>query len=316
MDNCPVDPNNDQLDTDMDMLGDACDPDDDEDGDPDDMDNCPLIANPDQKDSDMDGAGDACDEDLDGDSIPNPYDPFPNDGGLPGVVTPFKIYAHSSNTLYTVDVDAPYAHQLVTTFKWPNDGGGHQMTDVAIDRYGVLYGVTFDRGYVIHPQTAQAYFLGTLPQSFNGLTMIPQGILDPNKDTLVGIANSGAWYRMTLMNGVFNIQQIGQYGPGYTSAGDAFSIEGVGTYGAVNKQGVAGTVIVTVDPNTGAVQQEVATLPQYPTVYGLAGWEGLILAFDSSGQMIKVDPMTKVVTPLGNKNIVWWGAGVGTVIPQ
>ena len=76
-DNCPFITNPDQLDTLGLGVGDACD--DDGDGIHNDVDNCPLLANPDQKDSDGDGFGDACDSDLDGDGIPNVRDNCPND---------------------------------------------------------------------------------------------------------------------------------------------------------------------------------------------------------------------------------------------
>jgi hypothetical protein len=59
-DNCPKKPNQDQINTDGDAKGDACDPDDDNDGIKDTRDNCPLVKNPDQKDTDGDGIGDAC----------------------------------------------------------------------------------------------------------------------------------------------------------------------------------------------------------------------------------------------------------------
>ncbi len=71
LDNCPTISNANQLNTDGDAMGNACDDDDDNDGIPDVIDNCPLTNNPDQADSDNDGIGDVCEDpnDDDGDGI-------------------------------------------------------------------------------------------------------------------------------------------------------------------------------------------------------------------------------------------------------
>jgi hypothetical protein len=60
-DNCPGDENPDQLDLDVDSVGDVCDPDRDGDRVANETDNCPDAANADQLDIDHDTIGDACD---------------------------------------------------------------------------------------------------------------------------------------------------------------------------------------------------------------------------------------------------------------
>ena len=77
IDNCPLDANPDQANSDGDAEGDACDGDDDNDEVPDGADNCPLVANADQADNDGDGAGDVCDSDDDNDGVDDGDDNCP-----------------------------------------------------------------------------------------------------------------------------------------------------------------------------------------------------------------------------------------------
>lgn len=73
-DNCPLNANPDQADTDGDGEGDACDADIDGDAVANEVDNCPFVNNEDQLDLDGDAQGDLCDDDVDDDGVDNTTD--------------------------------------------------------------------------------------------------------------------------------------------------------------------------------------------------------------------------------------------------
>lgn len=255
--------------------------------------------------------------DQDGDQVPDVADLFPKDPNLPGTVTPGKVYAHTFNELYVMDVKT-YKVTLVGKFSWPDPlAVFNTLTDIAIDRYGVLYGVGKSVIHTCHPTTAKCTEVGELPENFNAMSFVPAGVLDVDKDVLVGVSGGGTWYRLDLVQGAFVPTALGEYGDPYTSSGDVYSIAGIGTFASVNKSGDTFDWLVQVDPATGAVIKEVARLEGYSSVFGIAGWTDRAFAFDDGGAIIVVDVETgEVVKELQNTDKGWWGAGVPTVVPK
>ncbi len=258
----------------------------------------------------------ACAADTDQDGIPDIADPAPEDEDFPGTVAADAVYAHTKDALYVMNVKT-YQLDKVGDFQWTDDGGNHLVTDLAVDRYGVLYAVTFEDVYICSPVNAGCLWVGDQPEGwfyFNGLTLVPQGYLDPYADTLVAISDDGGWYRLTLDDGQFSAYKLGEYGAPYSSAGDAYSIDGVGTFAAVHKDGASQDFLVQVNPSNGKVMAEIGPISGYTGIFGLAGWAAKAFAFDKEGDVILVDTTTGEIQVLHETGLSWWGAGVRTVL--
>lgn len=255
-------------------------------------------------------------KDSDNDGIPDVADLYPNDKDLPGTAYGGVVYAHTADELWRMDVKT-YKLDFVAFFGWPADGNVHEMTDIAIDRYGVLYGVSFSAVYTCHPQKGGCLHIGTLPSSYNALTFVPQGLLDDDKDVLIAIGGGGEWTRLDRVGDTFVPTVLGSYGGLYTSSGDAYSIKGVGTYATVNKSGDSSDWLVAVHPATGHVTAEVGRLDGFGAMFGLAGWTDRAFGFDETGAVVIVDTETgTVVNTIQSVPKAWWGAGVRTYIPS
>jgi hypothetical protein len=255
--------------------------------------------------------------DSDEDGIPDGADPFPCDSERPGTSSAMTVYMHTPGALWKLDLKT-YAVSKAGYFKWP-DGpySSEQMTDIAIDRHGVLYGVSFIKAYVCHPTTVECWELGDLPDFFNGLTMIPKGVIDPDREVLVGISVDGGWYRLDVNDNGIAATKLGQYGEGYYSTGDAYSIQDVGTFAAVYRPAelMGPDYLIEVDPLTGSSVSEVGVLPGDEDVLGLAGWTGLAFAFEVGGDIVVIDTSSgEIVEILLETSENWWGAGVRTLI--
>ena len=221
------------------------------------------------------------------------------------------VFAHSSDTLYRMDASG---FVKIGYFSFNQNPGS--MTDIAMDKNGTLYGVTFDDLFKCDSKTAKCTWLASLPESFNGLTFVPAGTVKPSDEALIGIANSGSWNLIEVTGSTAKITQLGSYGS-YSSSGDAFSVESIGTFATVkDANSFGGTdILVEVDAKTGSVQKVIGDTG-VNDLWGFAWFGGKFYGFSDDTNIYEVNTSTGKATvttafkyPAG---VQWWGAAVST----
>jgi hypothetical protein len=211
-DNCPDDPNPEQLDTDRDKIGDVCDDDNDNDTIPDANDNCPLIFNRDQANRDADIFGDACDNcpdnpnpdqlDTDEDGLGNACENFEENLDGPPAGTTFRpgedlwlTATFNNNTLLPIQTIRPDSFN--TTLTVTNPGGNILAPRYRIRAaYGIPadvvtippgpFSVTFNVAEMFDPTILNSGPGGS-PISYNVVATYANDIRDP--DLVNGLCN-------------------------------------------------------------------------------------------------------------------------------
>jgi hypothetical protein len=244
---------------------------------------------------------DSHEHDEDGDGIPDADDPFCDDRGRPGRARADVVYVHSPTTLYTFD-PRTLSFELVGPFV-VDGGGAPQTTDIAIDRFGVLYAVTFFQLHACDPATAECWPLG--PLATNSLGFVPFGAVDDDDDVLVTVAGS-TFTQVALAGPNASEMPLGTVSP-YSSSGDVTSVRG-GSILFTSPWPSGVDAIVQVDPSNGSVLTEVGAAEGSSSAFGLAGFDDELYIFDQLGQVSRFDPLTRGAefTTLGPEG--WWGA--------
>lgn len=218
------------------------------------------------------------------------------------------VFAHSSSQLFRLEFNA---FTLVGSFQFNKNFG--EVTDIALDDNGFLYAVTFNDLFKCDKANAKCQWLASLPQSFNGLTFVPKDIAVPGQTALIGVANSGDWNLITVTGTTATIKKLGSYG-GFSSSGDAFSVEGIGTYATV-KSGFGGTdKLVQVNPANGSVLKTVGDTG-VSDLWGIAWSAQVLYGFSANGAVYSLNVLTgsaSSVPGLQVPKVAWWGAGVST----
>lgn len=233
------------------------------------------------------------------------------DAGQPQPVG--HLYAHTKDSLYFLDVAAS-AFKKVAAFTFDKNAG--LVTDIALNKWGNLFAVTFKDLFQCNRDNGKCVWLAALPQEFNGLTFIPEGVIDPNEEALVGIAGLGTWYHIQFGTGKVTLKPLGSYGGGWWSSGDAFSVVGVGTYATLKKCNGCDNYLAEVDPKTGKILKLIGKTGSAKGLFGLAWWAGVFYGVSNDGNIYVLDVKTGDATQVKGvtvpKDVQWWGAGVST----
>jgi len=229
------------------------------------------------------------------------------DGSNPEVT---YVYAHTSSELYKVDPDTLNITK-VGNFVWSN--GTDTMTDIAIDKTGLMIGVSYTAVYRVDVTTAVATRLSTgLSGTFNGLSFVPAAMLgQTGDDVLVGTRNAdGIVFRIDPMTG--GSTQIGNMG-GFSSSGDLVAVTNFGTVQTADN-GLSNDRLVRLAPQTFAASAVGADIG-YSDIWGVAFWKNKIFGFTNAGQFVTIDPNTGVGTLVQANGPEWYGAAVTTSAP-
>jgi hypothetical protein len=233
-----------------------------------------------------------------------------------------RVYAHSGNTLYRVDVGtlAPQTIGMMSGL------GTQSLTDLAIDKADKMIGITLDKLYTINSTTGAATLITDLSASarnFTSLSFIPENLSDPNSGDILVSANSfGEVYEIdsttgtATMLGDFGMMGASQIG----SSGDLIGVRGLGIYATVNVGTDPGNqdFLARIDPSTWTAQV-IGSGTGFNDIFGLAFWGDKIYGFvsmgTSAGKIITIDPTTGVGTEVQSGSVRWYGAGVATDAP-
>lgn len=217
------------------------------------------------------------------------------------------VYANTASELYRVEPRS-FAITLVGRFTFSDSDRDHQMTDIAVNAAGEIWGITFNAIYRIDAATARCTLVSPLEGQYNGLTFVPVGVLNPSAEVLLAVAGSGDYY--VVNTGTGRVQRLGSYGA-YASSGDLVSIASAETWAIVKVLGDDN--LARVDLRTGRTTLVGPT--GVDDVWGLGYWRSRLYGFTQGGQFVTLDPATGRATVQSTASRAWWGAGVTTIAP-
>lgn len=205
------------------------------------------------------------------------------------------VYVSTGSALYGYD---PKTNTATKVGDYSRGGSKvTDMTDIAIDLNGYMYGCAYTQLYRIDPTNAQTNPIATMDQSFNALTFLSDG-------SLVGAADNSVYYVDTSSGKTTPLAKNTKY----STSGDIVGLPDGKLYWTVE----GGDDLVVVDPATGTATK-VGTIG-VANLFGVGYADGELYGFSSGGRAVTIDPASATVTanqPLAGS---WWGATTNPVL--
>ena len=226
------------------------------------------------------------------------------------------VYAHGPSELFRID---PETLEAVSVGLFRFDGEPDRITDIAIDKRGVMTGVSLDAVYAIDPETAEAELLSTFADGEGGLTSlsyVPIDIADPDgAERLVAADFDGNVWELSPATGgrtlIGNYNQTSEFMVG--SSGDIVAVVDFGIVATVNVRGERNDFLARIDPVTW--QATLLGDTGQNRVFGIGYWQGQVYGFTGDSTLVTLDASTGEITSTQDSAIEWWGAGVTTLAP-
>ena len=215
----------------------------------------------------------------------------PIDEGIPAALE--KMYLHTSTLLYSWDEDGT----ISTIGQFYIDGDfAPNVTDIAIDLEGHMYGVSNTSLYKIDPTDARMEYVCDTGNYLVGLTFLADG-------RLLAAGESILWMDPnTCARAVF--VEKGQY----ETSGDIVGLPDGNLYWTV----IGGDALVRVDPITAQTEYigEIGSI----NLWGVGYFNGVLYGFSSAGKIVHIDPDTAyVMEEETTSGQYWWGAASNPV---
>ncbi|HJN76604.1 MAG TPA: hypothetical protein QGF58_21925 [Myxococcota bacterium] len=204
------------------------------------------------------------------------------------------VYANTSTTLYRLDEE-----ELSTLGDFSEDGVPVDgMTDIAIDREGLVVGGTFDAIYTIDAETAELTHVCDTDIVMYALAFSSDGRLFAGGDNVIE--------EIDLSDCSGSVLTTSQY----LTSGDLVGLPDGYLYWTV--EGDDGDELVRLDPDNG-FSQWVGVIG-VERLFGLGFTNDELFGFSADGTIVAVDPDTAETFETSTQGPGWWGATTNPVV--